>query len=269
MKKELTFLKLYHLFLASLLLATLLSPVLFAKPCAAAFIPGNNITLERNGITWDYDEKTTDNEAVLFRRIIDAETGNNDGFVNAWEIRKMEVLLGEKMKKAVEEEPDIKLNSTSEIVELKDIEFWIPEEALGRTYKNSSIINRASVIYGFKEEAGTGTEIWLMGTPDSNVTITLPSGFDAERIEGLNNKSLGFENKRTVLKGNFNSEKNITLWLSENESFKAELQDIEANENKSAENESGTVENSTLNTGDKSESGSLKGFFKKILKKAG
>ena len=173
------------------------------------------------------------------------------------------------MKKAVEEEPDIKLNSTSEIVELKDIEFWIPEEALGRTYKNSSIINRASVIYGFKEEAGTGTEIWLMGTPDSYVTITLPSGFDAERIEGLNNKSLGFENKRTVLKGNFNSEKNITLWLSENESFKAELQDIEANENKSAENESGTVENSTLNTGDKSESGSLKGFFKKILKKAG
>lgn len=259
--------KLYSLLSASLLLATFLIPALLADPCSAAFIPGNNITVERDGMTWNYDEKITDTEAIFFRNLIDRDTGNNDGFVNAWEILKMEVLSRDRMNKAIEEEPDVKLNSTSETVELKEVEFWISEEALGRTDKNSSITSRASVTYSFKEEAGPGTDIWLMGTPDSVVIITLPQGLDSEVTEGLDNKSLGFENNCTVLKGNFSSEKNITLWLSENESFKAELQAMEANENQSTENKSETEENMTLNTGVNAESGNLTGFLKNILQK--
>lgn len=258
--------KLYSLFLASLLLATLLTPALLADPCAAAFVPGNNITIERNGITWSYDEKTTGDDAVLFRSVIDGETGNRNGFVNAWEILKMEVLLSDRMRKSIEEKPDVKLNKTPDAAELKDVEFWIPEEALGRTDKNLSITSRAAVTYNFKEEAGPGTEIWLMGTPDSSVTITLPPGLDAELTEGLDNKSSGFENNRTVLKGTFSSDKNITLWLSENESFKAELQDMEANKNKSAENESIKGENNTQNEV-KEESGNLTGYLRNVLKK--
>lgn len=258
--------KLYPLLLASLLLATLLTPALLAEPCAAAFIPGNNITLERNGMTWDYDEKTTDNDAVFLRSVIDGETGDNNGFVNAWEILKMEILLSDRMKKAIEEEPDVKLNAASDTVELKDVEFWVSKEALGRTNKSLSITNLASVSYSFKEEVGPGTAIWLMGTPDSSVTINLPPGLDAERTEGLDNKSLGFENNCTVLKGNFSPEKNITLWLSKNESFKAEVQDIKTNSDKNADNESGDGENSTLNAGVSAESGNLAGYFKNILK---
>jgi hypothetical protein len=263
----LKFLKLYSLFLASLLLATLLTPALLAEPCAAAFVPGNNITLEKDGMTWDYDEKTTDSDAFFLRSIIDGDTGNNDGFVNAWEILKMEVLLGDRMKKAIKEEPDVKLNATPETVELKDVDFQIPEEALGRTDKNSSITNHASVTYSFKEEAGPGTEIWLMGTPDSGVIITLPPGLDAEKTEGLDNKTHGFENNRTVLRGNFSSDENITIWLSENESFKAELQIMDTSKNESAENESETGKNGTLNTTVNAESGNLTGYFKNILQK--
>ncbi|AKB80391.1 hypothetical protein MSHOH_3908 [Methanosarcina horonobensis HB-1 = JCM 15518] len=257
--------KMHHLLLTSLLLVTLLTPALLAEPCAAAFIPGNNVTLERDGMTWNYDEKITDNEAVFFRSLIDGETGNNNGFVNAWEILKMEILLRDKMEKTIEEESDVKLNSTSDTVELKDIEFWISAEALGRTEKRSSITNRASVMYGFKEEAGPGTTIWLMGTPDSSVTITLPKGFDAELTEGLENKSIEFENKRTLLRGNFSSEKNITIKFSENESFKAELQDKKINMNKSAENKSLTGENKTLNAGINTEARQPTKFFKNIL----
>ncbi|TFH03556.1 MAG: hypothetical protein E4H06_04355, partial [Methanosarcina sp.] len=80
--------KLYPLLLASFLLATFLIPALLAEPCSAAFISGNNITLERGEIIWNYDEKITDNEAIFFRNLIDRETGNNDNFVNAWEILK-------------------------------------------------------------------------------------------------------------------------------------------------------------------------------------
>lgn len=261
-----TFLKLYSLFLASVLLATLLTPAFLADPCAASFVPGNNITIERNGMTWDYDEKTTGDEAILFRSVIDWEAGNNNGFVNAWEILKMEVLLSDRMKKAIEKEPDVKLNSTSETAELKDVEFRIPEEALGRIDKNLSITSRAIVTYGFKEEIGPGTDIWLMGTPDSSVTITLPPGLDAEITEGLDNKSPGFENNRSVLRGNFSSGENITLRLSKNESFKAELQDMEANKNKSAGNESLAGGNSTRSTVNKSESGFTE-YLRSILKK--
>ena len=258
--------KLYPLLSASLLLATFLIPSLLAEPCSAAFIPGNNIIVERDGMTWNYDEKITDTEAILFRNLIDRETGNNDSFVNAWEILKMEIILGDKMEKSIEEESDVKLNETSDTVELRDVEFWISKEALGITEKSSSITNKASVTYSFKEEAGPGTDIWLMGTPNSSVTITLPQGLDAELTEGLDNKSLEFENNRTLLRGNFGPEKNITLWLSENESLKAEMLNMEMNRDKSAENKSGAEENETLNTGEKAEVSQISGFFKNILK---
>jgi hypothetical protein len=263
-------LKLHHLLLTSLLLATFLTPALLAEPCTAAFIPGNNITVERDGMTWNYDEKVTDNESIFFRNLIDRETGNSDGFVNAWEILKMEVLLGDKMEKSIEEESDVKLNATSDPVELRDVEFRILKDALGRTEKSSSITNHASVTYGFKEEAGPGTDIWLMGTPNSSVTIILPPGLDAKLTEGLDNKSLEFENNRTILRGSFGPEKNITLWLSENESFKAELLNMEINrdksaENKRVENESGAEEKKDLTAGEKAEASSSPRFFKNIL----
>ncbi|WP_440946224.1 hypothetical protein ACSAZL_19480 [Methanosarcina sp. T3] len=259
-----TALKLCPLLSASLLLATFLIPTFLAEPCSAAFIPGNNITVERDGMTWNYDEKITDNEAVFFRNLIDVETGDSDGFVNAWEILKMEVLLSGKMEESIEEEPDVKLNSTSDPVELKNVEFRISKDALGRTEKKSAITNSASVTYSFKEEAGPGTDIWLMGTPNSSVTITLPQGLDVELTEGFDNKSLEFKNNRTLLKGNFGSEKNITIWLSENETFKAELQSMEMNKDKSAEN--GSEENATQASGEKAEASQRTGFFNNILK---
>ncbi|AKB73383.1 hypothetical protein MSLAZ_0122 [Methanosarcina lacustris Z-7289] len=263
--------KLYPLLLASLLLATFFIPALLADPCSAAFIPGNNITVERNGMTWNYDEKITDTEAIFFRNLIDKDTGNNDGFVNAWEILKMEVLLGDKMEKSIEEKSDVKLNATSDPVEIKDVEFWISKDALGRTEKSSAITNGASVTYSFKEEVSPGTDIWLMGTPNSSVTITLPLGLDAEVTEGLDNKSLVFENNRTLLRGNFCPEKNITLSLSENESLKAELLAMELNRDKSAEtksvNESGAGENEAPTAGEKAEVSQSSGVFKYLLNK--
>lgn len=256
--------KLYPLLSVSLLLATFLIPALLTEPCSAAFIPGNNITVERDGMTWNYEEKIADEEAVYFRNLVDIETGDGNGFVNAWEILKMEVLLNGEMKKSIEEESDVKLNSSSEPVELKDVEFWISKDALGRTGKKSAITNSASVTYSFKEEAAPGTYIWLMGTPESSVTITLPKGLDVELTEGLDNKSLEFKNNRALLKGNFGSEKNITIWLSENETFKAELQSMEKDKDKSTEN--GSEENTALTTGGKAEASQKTGFFKNILK---
>jgi len=257
-------LKINHFLSTGFVLTILLVP-LFAEPCSAAFFPGNNITLESDGMTWEYQEKITENEAVFFREFIDLQEGNNDNFVNAWEILKAEMFLRDKVKASVENKPDVKLNGTTEAVKTRDVEFWIPKEALGKTEKNSSITNSASVSYSFEKELGPGTDIWLMGTPKSNVTITLPVGFDATRTEGLDYKNLGFENNRTVLKGSFSSEKNITLWLSENESFKAELQSTKEKEEKSVENTSINKDNKTITTEDTLEIRESFGFLKNIL----
>lgn len=237
--------KLQHL-LSACSLATLLMLALFPGPCTAAFIPGNNITLESKGMIWGYEEYISGPEAVFFRKVVDLEAGNNDSFVNAWELRNIELELREKMEESIEEKPDVKLNGSSKAVRVKDVEFWLSQEGLGRVHKSSSIKNTANVTYSFEKEIGENTSLWFLGTPESEVTITLPRGFDPKKTSGMDNQSVAYENSLAVLKGKFGSEGEITLWLSENESCKAVCPYAESAE--SAENESKASENKTLPT---------------------
>ena len=257
--------KAYKLLLTGFLLEILLMPAFLAEPFTAAFVPGNNITMERNGMTWEHQEQIKGNEAVFFRNFIDLQAGNDDNFVNAWEILKAEISLRDQKKEAVKAKPEVKLNGTSEPVKVTDVDFWFSKEALGKTEKNSSITNSASVSYIFEKEMGQGTDIWFMGTPNSNVTITLPVGFDAEKTEGLDNKTQESGNNRTVLKGSFGPEKNITLWISENESSKAGLQEREGSPEQDAENKSKGRGNKTETAEETAEIRKPSGSFKDIF----
>ncbi|MGB9938452.1 hypothetical protein [Methanosarcina sp.] len=251
--------------LTGFLLITLLIPAFLAEPCTAAYETGNNITLERDGMTWEYQEQITGKEAVLFRNFIDLQAGNDDNFVNAWEILKAETVLRNQTKEAIKTKPDVKLNGTSEPVKVTDVDFWLSKEALGKVEKNSSINNSASVSYIFEKEVCQGTEIWFMGTPDSSVTITLPVGLDVKRAEGLENKSQKSWNNRTVLEGNFGLQKNITLWISENESSKAGEQVGEGNAEQDIENKSEEAGNKTETAGETAEARKSSGSFKDIF----
>ncbi|WP_230627420.1 hypothetical protein [Methanosarcina barkeri] len=221
-------------------------PAFMAEPCTAAFVPSNNITVERNGMTWGYQEQITGNESVVFRSFIDLEAGDSDKFVNAWEILKAENILRNKMEESVKAKPDVKLNGTSEFVNVTDIDYLVSEDALGKTEKESLITSSATVSYTFEKQIDQDTNIWFMGTPNSNVTINLPAGFDVERTEGLSNESKESENNYTVLKGSFSPEKNITIWISENETYKAEMQEREKIIAQNAENK--TEESKTNET---------------------
>lgn len=231
-------------FLSIYFLGALVILALFPGPCTATFTPTNNITLENRGMTWKYEEQVSGLDAVFFRDVIDRQTGNNDSFVNAWELLNMELQLREKMKESIEKKPDVKLNGSSAAVTVLDIEFWLSEESLGRIRKNSPIENTADVTYSFEKEIGENTSFWFLGTPDSEVTITLPDGFDSNRTEGLENKTTIHEGSHMVLKGNFNSEGEITIWLSENQNFKAADPIYAGNESNFLENK--TIENETI-----------------------
>jgi len=258
-------LKAYNLFLTGFLIITLFIPAFLAEPCTAAFVPSNNITLERGGMTWGYQEQITGNESIVFRSFIDLEAGDSDRFVNAWEILKAESILRDKMKESVKTKPDVKLNGTSEPVNVTDVDFVLPTEALGKIEKTSSITNSATVSYTFKKPIDQEANIWLMGTPDSGVTINLPAGFDVERTEGLNNKVQESRNNHTVLKGSFSPEKNITLWISENETYKAEMQERKRIIEQNAENKTNATVNKTRAAGKAVEASKSPGFFKNIF----
>ncbi|WP_292376832.1 hypothetical protein [Methanosarcina sp. UBA411] len=257
--------KAYNLFLTGFLLLSLFMPVFLAEPCTAAFVPSNNITLERNGMTWEYQEQITGNESIIFRSFIDLQTGNKDKFVNAWEILKAETFLRDQTKEALKTKPDVKLNGTSDPVKVTDVDFYLSKEALGNVLKDSSITNYASVNYIFEKEVNQGTNVWLMGTPNSNITITLPLDFNVERTEGLNNKSQEPGNNHTVLKGSFGPEENITLWISENESYKAGLQEREESIEQEAANKSKEEENKIEAAGKIVEAKKSYEFFKGIF----
>ncbi|GEM_PF-418875 len=235
----------YNLLLTGFLLISLIMPAFLVEPCNAAFIPSNNITLERNGMTWEYQEQITGNESIIFRSFIDLQAGNKDKFVNAWEILKAETFLRDQMREALKTKSDVKLNGTPDLIKVTDVDFCISKEALGKVLKNTSITSSASVNYIFEKEVNQSTNIWFMGTPNSIVTITLPAGFNIEKIEGLENKSQEPEGNRVALKGNFNPEKNITLWISENESYKAAMQERERNIEQNAENKTNETVNKT------------------------
>jgi len=258
-------LKAYNLFLTGFLLITFFMPAFLAEPCTAAFAPSNNITLERGGMTWEYQEQITDNESVVFRNFIDLEAGNSDKFVNAWEILKAEIILRDQMEESVKTKPDVKLNGTSEPVKVTDVDFVLSKEALGGIEKTSSITNSATVNYTFGKPIDQEANIWFMGTPTSNVTINLPAGYDVEKTEGLNNKTQESGNNHTVLKGNFSPERNITLWISENETYKAEMQERKRIIEQNAENKTNASVNKTRAAGKAVEASKSSGFFKDIF----
>jgi hypothetical protein len=277
-------LKLQHLLSAFFVMAVL-SVTLLSGPCAASLVCSNTITLENDGMNWDSEECITGGEAIFFRELIDRETGNKDSFVNAWEIRNMELELRDEMEKSIEKKPDVKLNGSSEAVKVRDVEFWLSDEALGTTSKITPITNTAKVTYSFEEvdkekgeegenetepstgignetgtETSTETSIWFLGTPDSEVTIFLPPGYDASRTEGLEDKSEDFEESRKVLKGSFDPEGEMTLWLLENKSYEtaALMEDLSGSD---------VMENGTLPAEDPEpeETQASVGFFENFL----
>lgn len=211
-------------------LFALLIFVLFSGTGAAEIVCRNNITLEKEGMSWSYTEKYAALDSVLFKEVTDRGSGNGDGFVNAWELLKMELGLEGKLRSSIEKKCDVKLNNSSEDINILDVEFWLSDAALGKVSGNSVLENRFQVTYSFGNfSVVPGTRVCFSGTPESEVNITLPEGINVSETYGLENKSIGLENGRVVLKGRFGFEGNLTLQLSESSKEKS-VQAINASE---------------------------------------
>ena len=72
----------------------------------------NNITVSEYNITWGYTETFSDMDSIGYKISIDTGLGDNDSFVNAWELLKADKEARNEFKSALENDRMLVLSIT-------------------------------------------------------------------------------------------------------------------------------------------------------------
>lgn len=184
-------------FLASIVLLSVL-----VVPASASYDWDNNITLKEDGMTWGYSETYSGNRSVIFKKYVDMEFGNDDGFVSAWELLKADVSMTKAFRKSIEDNMDVKIDNSSKNVILRDVEADMSSELLGTADEESDIVSEYEVFYDFKIPLDeSGSMLWFQGEPGTDITISLPEGMEVISIDGIDNESVEEASKGTMIEG--------------------------------------------------------------------
>jgi len=198
----------------------------------------NNITINEYNITWSYTETFSGLDSISYRINLDSNIGNNDSFINAWELLKADKDSRQKFKNSIENEFDIKINNETSGLELIDVDSSLSQAIIGKTHISDKIENRYMVTYRLKESIYNDSSIWFLGQPKSPVSIILPQGIDVLDISGIDNetRNIGsnisgyFSNlSRDRAEISINISKNASYNFTSPESNKTEV--VENNEN--------------------------------------
>lgn len=162
----------------------------------------NNITVNEYNVTWGYTETFTGMDSIIYRISIDSVLGNNDSFVNAWEVLKADKEARKKFRDSIENEPDIRIDNGTSGIELIDVDSSLSQSIIGKTHSLDTIENRYNVTYRLKDSIFDSSSIWFLGEPKSPVTINLPAGIDVVDISGMDNVTK-MTNSYIQVNGNF------------------------------------------------------------------
>jgi len=160
---------------------------LTANIAGAEFQWVNNITVGEYGMAWSYNETFTGIDSMLYRNEIDENIGNNDSFINAWELLLADKEVRKNLKSAIDSEPDVRIDNSSEGIDVIEVDSVLSTETIGRTMLVDTIVNRYNVTYSFENSIMNSTSIWFLGEPESPVTIVMPPGIDVVNVTGMNN----------------------------------------------------------------------------------
>ena len=195
--------------------------VLLSTPAFAGFNWENNITVGNDGLTWGYTEQYTEDNFVFYKSYIDADLGNDDGYVSAWELLKVDSITRESFYDSIISDMDVKINESSSAVHLGEIDSSMSKDALGKVYRRGEATNYYKVMYSFDESlTELGTNIWFLAEPETNVTITFPEGIDVTSTEGIENATTIMHNNTTTIDGVVGFEGEISIGYAENETWK-------------------------------------------------
>ena len=86
----------------------------------AGFNWENNITVETYGMTWGYTEQYTEENFVFYKSYIDADLGNDDDYISAWELLKVDSITRESFHDSIINKMDVKINDSSSDIYLSE-----------------------------------------------------------------------------------------------------------------------------------------------------
>ncbi len=162
---------------------------IIAAPAGAESLWVNNISVSEYSISWNYTEIFTDVDSIAYRIGIDREFGNNDSFVNSWEVLKTDKELRKKFRESIDKEFDVRINNRTEGIELIDLDATMSADLIGKTHSFDAIVNRYSVSYTLKDGIYNASSIWFLGQANTPVTIVMPAGINITNINGMENIS--------------------------------------------------------------------------------
>lgn len=199
---------------------TLVIISLTANMAGAGFQWVNNITVGEYGMSWSYNETFTGADSIAYRIGLDENIGNNDSFINAWELLLADKNVRKNLKNAIESEPDVRIDNSSQGIKAVEVDAVLSPETIGKVHLSDTIMNRYYVTYRFENSIMNATSIWFMGESESPVTIVMPGGVDIVNISGMDNVT-EITTDHTEITGTF-SEKTerrgeITLNLARNQ----------------------------------------------------
>ncbi|MDO9516880.1 MAG: hypothetical protein Q7J10_02415 [Methanosarcinaceae archaeon] len=190
-------------------------------PAFAGFNWENNITVDTHGMTWEYTEQYTEENFVFYKSYIDSDLGNDDGYVSAWELLKVDSVIRKTFYDSIMKDMDVKINDSSSNVHLQEIDSSVSENALGIVYERGEATNYYTVMYSFdKSLTELGTNIWFLAEPETNMTTTFPAGIYVTSTKGIENTTTIVHDSITTLIGTVGFESEVTISYIENVTHK-------------------------------------------------
>jgi hypothetical protein len=183
----------------------------------------NTISVNDTGMTWNYNETITGMEAIIYRINLDRELGDNDSFINAWELLNADKEIRKTLRSSIDNEQDVKINNETSGVAVVEVYSTLSPEIIGKTNSSETITNEYSVSYRFKESILNAKSIWFLGQAKSPVTFIMPVGVDVVNANGIDNFKKNITDHEEIM-GSFkdlNKDRGeIILYLAKNASYR-------------------------------------------------
>jgi hypothetical protein len=211
----------------------------------------NNITVNEYGMSWSYNETFSGPDSIIFRMNIDIGFGDNDSFVNAWEVLLADKELRKEFRTSIEKELDVRINNETQGIYLVDVDAALSPEIVGKTHIFDMIVNKYITTYRFDKSILDAGSIWFMGQSNTPVTIVMPQGVDVTNTSGMDNVTINFTDHAEVsgfFKEITKDRGEITLTLLRNASFiKTEINGSNVSNASNAFNASNVTSNAPEN----------------------
>jgi len=182
----------------------------------------NNITVNEYDMIWSYNETYTGADSIAFRINIDTGFGDNNSFVNSWEVLLADKELRKEFRNSIEKEQNVRINNETSSIYLVDVDAALSPDVIGKTHLSDTIVNRNITTYRFDNSILNAESIWFMGLAKTSVTIVMPDGVDVVNISGMDNVTISSTDHAEIsgfFKEISKERGEITLTLSRNASF--------------------------------------------------